>query len=94
MRSYYRFAGVLTSNPPGGGCLESRLTMARRVAQFGSVYAVVRDQIFLPKAGASEEEVLLRRRQLATEYKASVWAGLGFRFGSPFNSIVNSRLDQ
>jgi hypothetical protein len=74
--------------------LEIDLRVVRGVTlQIGGSYDVVRDQIFLPKAGATEEEVLLRRQQLATEYKASLWAGFGVRFGSPFNSIVNSRLD-
>jgi hypothetical protein len=51
----------------------------------------VHDQLGLRKAGASEEEVLLRRRELATSY--SYWAsfGVSYTFGSIYNNIVNPR---
>jgi hypothetical protein len=49
------------------------------------------DQLYLPKRGASEEETLLRRIQLKTNY--SYWSNVGFSytFGSSDASIVNSR---
>ena len=54
--------------------------------------SLLRDQVYLPRRGASEEEVLLRQRKLATgdDYFASV--GVTFTFGSVNGSIVNSRL--
>src|SRR5690242_4187167 len=54
----------------------------------------IRDQIYLPKGGASEEDVLLQQRQLATsfEYRASV--GLSYTFGSIFNDVVNPRFEE
>lgn len=54
-------------------------------------YSKIRNQISLPRAGASYEEVLLQRKQLETDY--SYWGGFGisYSFGSIFNNIVNPR---
>ena len=57
---------------------------------FGSV-SRVRDQLFLPKDGASDEEILLRRRQLETSYTYRLSGGFTYRFGSIFNNVVNPR---
>jgi hypothetical protein len=57
---------------------------------FGS-YSRVRDQLSLQKEGASDEEVLLRLRQLKTSYFYSAFMGLSYTFGSKFNNIVNPR---
>ncbi len=57
---------------------------------FGSV-SRVRDQLFLTKGGASDEEILLRRRQLETSYTYRVSGGFTYRFGSIFNNVVNPR---
>ena len=54
--------------------------------------SLIRDQIYLPRRGASDEEVLLRRRRLATNYDYQLSIGLTFTFGSIFDSVVNSRL--
>jgi len=51
----------------------------------------VRDQLFLAKGGSSLEEVLLRRRQLATTYDYFFSIGLSYTFGSIFSNIVNPR---
>lgn len=53
----------------------------------------VRDQITLPKAGATPDEVLLRRRELATGYQVYGGMSLSFTFGSIFSTIVNPRFD-
>jgi hypothetical protein len=54
-------------------------------------YSRIRDQINLRKGGASEEEVLLRQRQLATGFQYYVGFGVTYRFGSIYNNIVNPR---
>ncbi|HEV8382783.1 MAG TPA: hypothetical protein VGQ29_14435 [Gemmatimonadales bacterium] len=59
---------------------------------FGSV-GLIHDQLFLPKAGASEQEVLLRRRQLATSYSYFTFFGISYTFGSKFANIVNPRFE-
>ncbi|MCX6565509.1 MAG: hypothetical protein NTW38_03660 [Candidatus Aminicenantes bacterium] len=51
----------------------------------------IRDQLALPKGGASLEEVLLRRRQLATGYDYYLSAGLRYTFGSVHSTLVNPR---
>ena len=53
----------------------------------------VRDQVFLPRRGASDEEVLLRQRDLQTDFNYALNVNLRFTFGSIFNNIVNPRFD-
>ncbi len=55
---------------------------------FGSI---VRDQLSLPKGAASEQEILTRRRQLASGYNFYTSFGLNYRFGSKVNNFVNPR---
>ena len=52
----------------------------------------IHDQIYLPKGDATIDEILLRRRQLATTYDIRVGMGLRFTFGSIYNNIINQRL--
>jgi hypothetical protein len=54
-------------------------------------YTRIRDQIALPRGGASYEEVLLRQKQLATGYDYSFSVGLNFSFGSTRSNVVNPR---
>jgi hypothetical protein len=56
-----------------------------------SSYSKIKDQIALPKQGASTEEILLRIRQLETNYSYSFGMGFSYSFGSIFTSIVNPR---
>lgn len=53
--------------------------------------SIIRDQVFLPRGRASPEEVLVRRRQLATGFAHSLFLGVSYTFGSIFNNVVNSR---
>ncbi|HEX9710546.1 MAG TPA: hypothetical protein VGB42_11360 [Candidatus Thermoplasmatota archaeon] len=57
----------------------------------GGDYGVVHDQIYLPKAALSDEDILLGRRQLPTDSRFSFNVGLSYRFGSIFNNAVNTR---
>jgi hypothetical protein len=54
-------------------------------------YARVRDQRNLPKAGASDEEILVRMKELATGYRYFFVVGISYSFGSIFNNVVNPR---
>jgi hypothetical protein len=54
-------------------------------------YSKIKDQSSLPRAEASTEEVLLRIRQLETNYRYFYSFGLSYNFGSIFTSIVNPR---
>ena len=52
----------------------------------------IRDQLYLPRGVASNEEVLVRQRQLATSYSYQVYASISYSFGSIFNNVVNPRM--
>ena len=71
--------------------LEYRITRGLSLDVFGS-YTRVRSQRFLPKGGASDEEVLLERRALETNYRFWFNIGISYTFGSIYNNIVNARL--
>ena len=53
--------------------------------------SLIRDQIYLPRRGATDAEILVRQRQLATDYEWRFRIGITYSFGSIFNNIVNSR---
>ena len=54
-------------------------------------YSAVHDQLYLPAAGATQQEILVRQRQLATQYTYFVSYGITYTFGSIFNNVVNPR---
>lgn len=54
-------------------------------------YSRISDQLSIPKAGATPEEVLLRRKQLSTNYSYYGYVGLSYTFGSIYQNIVNPR---
>ena len=51
----------------------------------------IRDQISLPRRGATPEEVLLRLRELQSGYELGFSFGISYSFGSIFNNVVNPR---
>jgi hypothetical protein len=53
--------------------------------------ARVRDQIYLPAAGNTEEEILLQRQALQTGFRIRANIGVRYTFGSIYNTIVNQR---
>lgn len=55
---------------------------------------LTRDQLFLVKGNATPEEVLARRRQLASGYNYYTSFGINYRFGSILNNTVNPRFDR
>lgn len=54
-------------------------------------YSRIKNQVSLAKGGATPEEILLRLRQLQTDYSYYVSTGFSYTFGSVFNSVVNPR---
>jgi hypothetical protein len=54
-------------------------------------YAAVHDQLSLRKEEATLEELLLRRKELATEYNYSLAVGFSYTFGSVYSNVVNPR---
>ena len=72
------------------GGAEIRIFKGFSVDFFGE-FSRTRDQIYLPKGEASNEEILLRQRQLLTGYQYFFNFGISYSFGSIFNNIVNPR---
>lgn len=58
---------------------------------FGGGASLVHDQLALVKGGASPEEILLRRKELASQYQYFTYFGLSYTFGSIYNNVVNPR---
>ena len=54
-------------------------------------YDRVRDQLSLPIEGASLDEILLQRKELATNYEYSIDIGFSYTFGSVYSNVVNPR---
>ena len=67
-----------------------RIVKGLRLSLFGS-YSAIHDQLALPSAGATPEEILLRRRELATTYRYFFSVGFSYSFGSIFSNVVNPR---
>jgi hypothetical protein len=84
LHDFSKQRGVLFGNT------ELRLVRGLSLQTFGSL-ELVRDQLHLPRRGASEEEILLRQRQLATAYRYWGSVGLSYTFGSTYTSVVNPR---
>lgn len=54
---------------------------------------VAHDQINLVRSGASQQEVLTRKRQIASSFNYNTSFGVNFRFGSILNNFVNPRFE-
>jgi hypothetical protein len=80
-----RYRGELFTN------FDVQLIRGLSFNMFGLV-SYVRDQLYLPAGDATEEEVLLRLRQLETSYFYQMSFGLSYTFGSIYNPVVNPRL--
>lgn len=72
------------------GSFDVRITQGLSIEIGGNV-AFIHNQLNLPKGDADLEEVLLRRRQLETNYQAGLSFGFRYRFGSIYNNVVNTR---
>lgn len=73
-----------------GGQIQARLVAGLTLNVFGNA-SLIRDQINLPAAGATDQEILTRQRELATGYDYFTGIGLTYTFGSIFNPVVNAR---
>jgi hypothetical protein len=72
--------------------VNARLFKGFSLNLFSSI-SLVHDQLYLPKGAATDEEILLQRRQLETSYRYYAGVSLTYSFGSIFNNIVNPRFD-
>ena len=67
-----------------------------RVFKGFSVYtsgtvSLIHDQLYLPKQGASLEEILTQQQALATQYSYFFSVGFSYTFGDIYNNVVNPR---
>lgn len=67
-----------------------RIVRGLSLRLFGNV-SIIQNQLNLPAGEATQEEILLRRRELATDYRYFGRIGLSYTFGSIYNNIVNPR---
>lgn len=74
------------------GGVDVRLGRGFSFNLFGSA-SRVRDQLYLPRGEASNEEVIARQQALSTNFRYFGFAGLRYQFGSIFNSVVNPRFE-
>ena len=90
--TYYRnyFHDWNLNNLSLSGTIDFRITKGLTF-NFGGGYSIVHDQINLVKGGASDEEILLRRKELETQYTYYTYFGLTYTFGSIYNNVVNPR---
>lgn len=72
------------------GSVGVRLTEGLSVNLFGNV-ARIQDQINIPAGDATDEEILLRIRELQTDFRYSLSVGLNYTFGSIYSNVVNPR---
>jgi len=72
------------------GNLNFRVFRGLSLAVQASV-SLIHDQLYLPLAGATADEVLLNLQQLATSYSYYTAVGFSYTFGSAYNNVVNPR---
>jgi hypothetical protein len=72
------------------GYLSLRITKGLNVT-FGGGASLIHDQINLVKQDLSYDEILLRRKELATQYQYFTSFGFTYTFGSIYNNVVNPR---
>jgi hypothetical protein len=58
---------------------------------FGGGASMIHDQINLVKEDLSYDEILLQRKEIATQYEYYLSFGLSYTFGSIYNNVVNPR---
>lgn len=68
------------------------LRIAKGVSMnLGGGASLIHDQLGLVKSGASTEEILLRRKEVATQFQHYANFGFSYTFGSIYNNVVNPR---
>ncbi|MDX1647916.1 MAG: hypothetical protein R3304_12290 [Longimicrobiales bacterium] len=72
------------------GSFDVRLFRGFSVRMSGN-HSWIRDQLFISAERATDQQILLRQRQLGTSYRYFTSFGIEYRFGSIFNNVVNPR---
>lgn len=58
---------------------------------FGGGASMIHDQLSLVKQDLTYDEILLQRKEIATQYEYYLSFGLSYTFGSIYNNVVNPR---
>lgn len=89
---HYFFNNMKYYNVGMSGSLNLRITGGLSFNAF--IFAgLVRDQISLSGKDVSQQDILTRRRQLASNYNYYTNFGISYRFGSKLNNFVNPRFE-
>jgi hypothetical protein len=75
----------------GDGWIELNLYRGLALRLSGQL-SLIRNQINLPAEDSSLEDILLRQRQIATDFRAEAGIGISYTFGYLTNNIINYRL--
>mgnify|MGYP003133879096 CR=1 FL=1 len=59
--------------------------------RFSTNFQMIQDQLSLPAGSSTIEDILLRQRELATDYSLNTSIAITYTFGSDFSNIVNTR---
>jgi hypothetical protein len=70
--------------------LELRIAKGLSISLYGSA-AAIHDQLSLVKENIPLDQILLQRKQLATQFQYFTSFGLTYTFGSIYNNVVNPR---
>ncbi|MFC1492677.1 hypothetical protein ACFL6O_01855 [candidate division KSB1 bacterium] len=73
------------------GGFNLRLAKGLQLNVHGSV-SLIHDQLYLRGSDYSDEDLLLRRYSVKTNWRAYSYVSLSYKFGSMYNNIVNPRL--
>jgi len=72
------------------GSINIRITKGLEF-NIGGGASLIHDQLSLVKGGSTKEEILLRRREIETQYSFSTRFSITYTFGSIYSNIVNPR---
>lgn len=91
--AYYRNYFV----DPGLYSTGAKMSFYIRIVKGLSLYVsgsgnIVHDQVYIKKGKATEHDILVRKRELASSFDYYTSFGFNFRFGSKLNNFVNTRI--
>jgi len=78
------------NNLSGSVALELRIAKGLSITLFGSASAI-HDQLSLVKGDIPVDQILLQRKELATQFQYFTSFGFTYTFGSIYNNVVNPR---
>jgi hypothetical protein len=76
-----------------GGGFNVRIFRGFNLGLNGSI-SRIKDQISIPREDIPDEDILLRRRQIGTDFRYRLRLNFSYEFGSVFNNVVNPRMNR